>query len=96
MGIRTTLYNIGGKLLQPFITTEVCPEDIAQLDIDTDKPLVYVLENRGWTDLYVLTKICKDHNLPSPLSSIASPVFNKWQSVYTIAPNQPTFQSLVT
>lgn len=89
MGIRTTLYTIGGKLLQPFINPELCPDDLTQLEIDTDKPLVYVLENRGWTDLHVLTKICKDHNLPSPLSSIASPVFNKWQSVYTIAPNQP-------
>lgn len=89
MGLRTVLYNIGGKLLQPFIKLDTGPNDIKLFDIDVDKPLVYVLENRGWTDLYTLSMSCKACGLPSPLSRLSSPTAKQWRSVYTIAPRQP-------
>lgn len=89
MNLSTVLYNIGGKLLQPFVKTEVTPNDIKQLNIDVTKPIIYVLENRGWTDLNILSKTCRELDLPPPLSRISSQHFKRWRSVYTIAPKMP-------
>lgn len=36
------------------------------LKIDPAKPVVYILANRSWVDLFVLEQICKDMALPRP------------------------------
>ena len=89
MSLSTILFNIGGNLLRPFVKIEVTPIDIDQLNIDINKPIIYVLENRGWTDLNILSKTCDDLGLPSPLSKISSEHLKRWRSVYTVASKEP-------
>jgi len=89
MSLSTVLFDIGGKLLQPFVRVTATPGDISQLHIDPDKPIIYVLENRGWTDLNVLSKTCIDLGLQPPLARLSTTHFKQWRSVYTIAHKQP-------
>lgn len=89
MSLRHILYNIGGKLLLPFVKAQVNPVDISSLGIDITKPVIYVLENRGWTDLTVLSDNCPSLKLPSPMARISQPHFSQWHSVYTVAQKQP-------
>ena len=89
MTIRKTINLLGSKLLYLWIETKVEPADRASLDIDVERPVVYVLENRSWTNLLVLEAECRKHNLPAPLNRIASPALAKWYSVYTISPREP-------
>ncbi|MBY8965432.1 glycerol-3-phosphate 1-O-acyltransferase PlsB [Algiphilus sp. NNCM1] len=43
------------------------PEQLpAELDIETDKPVCYVLPERSWLDLFALQRICQMRGLPVP------------------------------
>lgn len=65
------------------------PEDITQLGIKPDKPVIYVLEARAWSSLLVLEQECSRLGLPAPLKRISRAELSAWHSVYSIAPRQP-------
>ena len=88
MSLRHTINCISRKLLYLWLKTDVIPNDIQQLDINPDIPVIYVLETRSWTNLLVLEEQCKQLGLPAPLNRIAVPELASWHSVYTIAPRQ--------
>ncbi|MHA7834719.1 MAG: glycerol-3-phosphate 1-O-acyltransferase PlsB, partial [Algiphilus sp.] len=44
-------------------TPELLP---AELDIETDKPVCYVLPERSWLDLFALQRICQMRGMPVP------------------------------
>ncbi|USD39634.1 MULTISPECIES: glycerol-3-phosphate 1-O-acyltransferase PlsB [Ferrimonas] len=69
----------GARWLQkPVVNSRLVPEDpIAELDIDTDRPLVYVMSHESHSDLLALHEACLNANLPSPLK----PLQIKGQSV---------------
>ncbi|MCK5396454.1 MAG: hypothetical protein KAJ32_10695, partial [Gammaproteobacteria bacterium] len=76
------------------VKTETLPSSIDQLQINPERPVIYVLEARSWSNLLVLQAECVRLGLPSPLSRISSPHLKAWHSVYTVAPRQP-FKSWV-
>ena len=80
---------IGRKLLYLWAKVEVVPTSAQQLELDTDKPVIYVLEYRYWSSLLVLEHECARLGLVSPLSRLPTAELRYWHSVYTIAPRQP-------
>jgi glycerol-3-phosphate O-acyltransferase len=89
MSIRQTINYPFRKLLYLWVRTEVLPNSIATLEINPEKPVIYVLDSRAWSNLLVLESECNRLDLPSPLRRIASPELQAWHSVYTISPRQP-------
>lgn len=89
MTIRKIINRLGRTLLYLWIETKVEPDNVEPLKIDPEQPIVYVLENRSWTNLLVLEAECDRLNLPEPMNRIASPELSRWYSVYTIAPREP-------
>ena len=89
MTIRNTINHLGRKLLYLWIETKVEPDSGKLINIDPNKPVVYVMENRSWTNLLVLEAECKRLNLPEPMNRISSPELANWYSVYTISPREP-------
>ena len=89
MTIRKTINLLGRKLLYLWIETKVEPESAESLKIDPELPIVYVMENRSWTNLLVLEAECQRLHLPPPLNRIADPELSQWYSVYTISPREP-------
>ena len=65
------------------------PAQFTQLNLDPDKPIIYVLDSRAWSSLLVLEEECTHKGLPLPLSRITSPQLHAWHAVYTVAPRQP-------
>lgn len=53
--------------LNKLIQYKVTRADLrAELQLDPNKPVVYILPTRSWADLFVLERICKDLALPPP------------------------------
>ena len=77
------------KLLFLWVRTTDVPADPAALQIDSSKPLVYVLYQRSWSNLLVLAHDSKRLGLPSPFHRIHHPTLHRWRSVYTVAPRLP-------
>ena len=80
---------IGRTLLYLWAKVEVVPTSAEQLNLDPDKPVIYVLEHRSWSTLLILEHECAMLGLVSPLSRLPRPELRYWHSVYTIAPRQP-------
>ncbi len=63
-------YWLAWWLYQPLnriIRYRTTPGDLAQkLALDPAKPVVYVLSQRSWGDLFLLDRICRDNGLPRP------------------------------
>ncbi len=94
MSVRLTINYFARKILYLVVKTETLPSSIDQLQINPERPVIYVLEARSWSNLLVLQAECVRLGLPSPLSRISSPHLKAWHSVYTVAPRQP-FKSWV-
>ena len=94
MSIRLTINYFARKALYLVVKTETLPSSIDQLQINPERPVIYVLEARSWSNLLVLQAECARLGLPSPLSRISAPHLKAWHSVYTVAPRQP-FKSWV-
>lgn len=89
MWFRRPVNFVARRLLYLWVKSEVLPSGSAQSFIDTGKPVIYVLENRSWSNLLVLEHECIKRNLPLPLSRVPSNHFAAWHSVYTTAPRLP-------
>jgi glycerol-3-phosphate O-acyltransferase len=77
------------KILYLWVKTEILPPSKNQLKIAPNKPVLYVVESRGWSNLLVLEHECAKLGLVSPVSRLSSKELRNWHSVYTIAPRQP-------
>ncbi len=89
MSFNQSLNNLARSLLYLWVRSQSLPAHIEQLNIDPDKPVVYVMYARDWSNLLVLEHECQRHGLPYPLQRINQPELANWHSVYTIAPRQP-------
>ncbi len=89
MSLQTSINHISRRVLYLWLKTETIPSDIKQLDINTELPVIYVLETRSWSNLLVLEEECQRLGLPPPLNQINSAELDAWRSVYTIAPRLP-------
>ena len=77
------------KILYLWVKTEIVPADTKLLRIDPDKPVLYVVESRGWSNWLVLEHECAKLGLVSPVARLSSKELRNWHSVYTIASRQP-------
>ena len=89
MSLRQSLNFIARKILYLWVRSEALPENPQQIQLDQNKPIIYVLHARAWSCLLVLEHECQRLGLPSPLDRINHPLLKRWHSVYTIAPRQP-------
>lgn len=68
--IQATLFWLCWLLSRPlmwWLNFRCTPEDLpAGLDIETDRPVCYVLPQRSWLDLFALQRICHANGLPIP------------------------------
>ena len=72
-----------------WVRVEVLPEDDPRPVIDTAQPVLYVLDDRGLSDLLVLSKITARYDLPDPLAKIPIETSRQYHSVYSIASRSP-------
>ena len=76
-------------LLFLWVKVEVFPRETPPFDLNTTIPTLYVLADRGLSDLLVLTQTTKQLGLPNPLQQINVPEVSNHRSVYSIASRSP-------
>ncbi|MCP4233778.1 MAG: glycerol-3-phosphate 1-O-acyltransferase, partial [Aestuariibacter sp.] len=76
-------------LLFLWVKVEVFPRENPPFDLDPSLPTLYVLADRGLSDLLVLTHSTRQLNLPSPLARISIASVTYHHSVYSIASPSP-------
>jgi glycerol-3-phosphate O-acyltransferase len=72
-----------------WVRVEVFPEDNPGSVIDPARPVLYVLADRGLSDLLILTEITARFGLPGPLAKISIETSRQYHSVYSIASRSP-------
>jgi len=72
-----------------WVRVEVFPENDPGSVIDPARPVLYVLADRGLSDLLVLGEITTRYDLPDPLARIPVESPRKYHSVYSIASRSP-------
>ncbi len=76
-------------LLFLWVKVEVFPRENPPFDLNPTLPTLYVLADRGLSDLLVLTHTTRQLNLPNPLARISIPSATYHHSVYGIASRSP-------
>ncbi len=76
-------------LLFLWVRVEVFPRQNPPYDLEPNTRTLYVLADRGLSDLLVLTEISRQLNLPNPLQRITIPGSSYYHSVYSIASPSP-------
>jgi glycerol-3-phosphate O-acyltransferase len=76
-------------LLFLWVKVEVYPRENPPFDLDQNARTLYVLADRGLSDLLVLTQISRSLSLPSPLQPISIPGGSDYHSVYSLASPSP-------
>lgn len=76
-------------LLFLWVKVEVFPRENPPFDLNTSIPTLYVLADRGLSDLLVLTHTTKKLGLPNPLQRVSIPSVTYHHSVYSIASRSP-------
>ncbi len=76
-------------LLFLWVKVEVFPRDNPPFKIIPNQSTIYVLADRGISDLLVLTRVTNDLQLPDPLQQISIPVLSHHHSIYRIASRNP-------
>ncbi len=85
-GIRKLRNAVLRRLLYFWVRTEVAPAQLGTLAIDPDRPLCYVLDTRGFSDLLVLEQECRSRGLPSPTARIDRRVMGNWRNALSLRP----------
>ncbi|MCG8312280.1 MAG: glycerol-3-phosphate 1-O-acyltransferase PlsB [Pseudomonadales bacterium] len=70
LGVNRLIYWVVRRILYFFVKTTIQPEDIKNIHIDPDKPVLYVLKNKSLSDLLVLDQECKHLGLPRPTDGL--------------------------
>ncbi len=76
-------------ILFRWVKVEVFPADNPASIIDPERPTLYVLADRGISDLLVLTQISHQCGLPEPIARIPIDALSHHHSVYSIASRNP-------
>ncbi|MCP4981575.1 MAG: glycerol-3-phosphate 1-O-acyltransferase PlsB [Gammaproteobacteria bacterium] len=72
-----------------WVRVEVFPEDDPAAVLNPQRPTLYVLADRGLSDLLVLSRVTADCELPDPLANISIEILNQHHSVYSLASRSP-------
>lgn len=89
MSITSTINRLAQKALYLWVRSSVVEGSIKQLGINPGKPIVYILYQRSWSNLLVLSHEADKAALHSPLAHISTPSLNRFHSVYTVASRMP-------
>ena len=76
-------------LLFLWVKVEVFPQPDPAVDIDALRPVLYVLADRGLSDLLVLTELTACHGMPDPLMRIPLADLSHYHAVYSVASRNP-------
>ena len=76
-------------LLFLWVKVEVFPRENPPFEMNTSLPTLYVLADRGLSDLLVLTHTTGQLGLPNPLQRISIPSVKYHHSVYSVASRSP-------
>ena len=68
---------------------EAFPQPHPDEAIDQSKPTLYVLADRGLSDLLVLQAVSAAHNMPDPLERLNMHDLHRYASVYSVASRSP-------
>ncbi|MFV2032726.1 MAG: hypothetical protein ACC663_09530, partial [Gammaproteobacteria bacterium] len=82
------------RLMFLWVKVEVFPRENPPCELDSNKPVLYVLADRGLSDLLVLAQVTTRMKLPDPRHHIAVETFSNYPSVYSIASSSPMFDWL--
>ncbi len=72
-----------------WVRVEVFPEDSPRSVLDPERPILYILADRGLSDLLVLTEVTERYQLPDPRDPIPIDALAQHHSVYSIASRSP-------
>ncbi|MCP4472205.1 MAG: glycerol-3-phosphate 1-O-acyltransferase PlsB [Gammaproteobacteria bacterium] len=72
-----------------WVRVEVFPQPDPAATLDSTRPVLYVLADRGLSDLLVLTQLSGRHRLPDPLARMPIAELKRHHSVYSIAARNP-------
>ena len=65
-GDRPWWLSLLGRLVRPFVSIKPLPPAPDQTPLDPDRPVLYVLEHHGLSNLLLLDRACREAGLPSP------------------------------
>jgi glycerol-3-phosphate O-acyltransferase len=82
LGLDRLFILIARKLLYIWVRPQVLPENLADLELDPNKPVCYVLQTRFLSNLLVLETETRKLDLARPLSRIKSPLLREDSSVF--------------
>ncbi len=86
MSLNTQLQKVWRKLLFSWARVQTFPEK-PHFTTGTNQYTIYVLADRGLSDLLVLQQVCIDHKLPDPLHRPSES--KAFHSVYSVASKSP-------
>jgi len=72
-----------------WVKVEIFPQPDPTVGIDPSRPVLYVLADRGLSDLLVLNESTHRHGMPDPLMRTPIPELHRYHSVYSIASRNP-------
>ncbi len=58
------------KILHLWVRARSLPQPLAELDINPQQPVCYILESYALSSLLILEQACRDHQLPTPLAAL--------------------------
>lgn len=87
MSLKRRLHRLLQKALFLWVRVDVLPKDIASI-LPTDARVLYVMAERGLSELLVLERIADESGITNPMSKIAIQGY-KHHSVYSIASRSP-------
>ncbi len=79
MSLNTQMQKLWRQLLFSWAKVQVFPEK-PNFSVSEHKQTIYVLADRGLSDLLVLQQVCQTHHLPDPLYQP-----NEYHSIYSVA-----------
>jgi glycerol-3-phosphate O-acyltransferase len=72
-----------------WVKVEIFPQPDPAVGIDPARPVLYVLADRGLSDLLVLNESTRRHGMPDPLMRTPLSELRRYHSVYSIASRNP-------
>ncbi|MCG8670386.1 MAG: glycerol-3-phosphate 1-O-acyltransferase PlsB [Pseudomonadales bacterium] len=91
LGVNRLIYWLVRRVLYIFVKTTVRPDDIKTLNLDPEKPVLYVIKNKSLSDLLVLDEECKARNLPRPTENLIFNNLSESNSAFFLAEPMSTF-----
>ena len=72
-----------------WVRVEVFPQPDPATGIDPLQPVLYVLADRGLSDLLVLNELTSNNGMPDPLARAPLTALRRYHLVYSVASRNP-------